>query len=557
MRILRDTVGKCDMKTFHVTNISKGRRHVSYVIRVEDGEKIECSIPFCFYYNKDVEIYNSTILYMFETIRTAPCNRMQAENYKWIVDLEPDVDICKLRKGYQNLLLADGTGLDSHAIRMLGDASGKLKYVTIADLKGEELENIDRAEFDTDDSVVMVGENYLWNRIVGDIRLDFSHDGNRLYCLMLLIDHFKAKKVLTADCEKLEFKSYYGSTTDLYSCNFLYGDIGTSYVNARLDPGTYYDRLLHCGHYPPYKNLRKYLVAQYLQVKFGIEIFTEGTKREFFAANKINISGSPGIVEIVKSYKRQRKASGGLQLFDDFILALNTVDLTELRKVLVQTEEQACEFDALVAFAKAEYVSDRRTFDSIEIFDEGKLRRAFRDDAAFLDAVLSGMKRVRSGVLESAYRQPLGLTTREDWVPIDKIAEQARERDGLKGIAVEFSVEASVPFTLSIYYTTGNMAKFSAGLRVDAPVQKGRNNLNVNIPIGVLKKFRIDFGVKPGRVSISPIKIVGQKEIALDWCQFGFNDVESHQISEDGLLTVFSEGNDPYAVYQLPLNLLA
>lgn len=39
------------MKRFHVKDFSKGKRHVSYVIQIEDGNVIECSIPFCFYFN--------------------------------------------------------------------------------------------------------------------------------------------------------------------------------------------------------------------------------------------------------------------------------------------------------------------------------------------------------------------------------------------------------------------------------------------------------------------------------------------------------------------------
>ena len=545
------------MKRFHVKDFSKGKRHVSYVVQIENGNVVECSIPFCFYFNKDVQVFNSTVLYMFETIRTAPVNRRTASQYEWIVDIEPDVDVVALRKGYQNLLLADGTGLDSHAIRMLGEKSGKLRYVTIADLKGIELENINRGEFDTDDSVVMVGDNYLWNRFVGDILFDFSHDGNRLYSLMLLIDHFQAKKVLTADCEKLECKSYFGSTTDLYSCNFLYGDIGTSYVNARLDPSTYYDRLLNCGHYPPYKNLRKYLVAKFLQAKHGVEIFTPESERAFLAVNKINIAGKPGIVEIVKGYKQQKVASGGLQLFDDFILALNTIDLKALRQALVQTPEQGRELDALVAFAKEEYAADRKSFDGIEIFDEKKLKEAFGDDAEFFKAIQSGMKSVmdRSSRLDKPK-----LTSRDslqNWIPIEKIAAAAREADGLKSVVLEMDVESSAPFELAVYYTNGNSSDFLTRQHADVEVKKGRNVIDVEIPVGFLAKLRIDFGIAPGLLRVSRVTLRGDRTVELDWRRFAFHDVEARMVSDDGSVALFSKGNDPYAVYPEALNLQA
>lgn len=547
--------GGRDMKTFHVTNISKGRRHVSYVIRIEDGETVECSIPFCFYFNKDVEIYNSTILYMFETIRTAPRNRKLVDMYKWVVDLEPDVDVVALRKGYQNLLLADGTGLDSHAIRMLGDASGKLKYVTIADLKGIELENINREEFDTDDSVVMVGDNYLWNQSVGDVRLDFTHDGNRLYSLMLLIDHFKARKVLTADCGKVEDRTYLGATTNLYTCNFLYGDIGTSYVNARLDPSTYYDRLVNCGFYPPYKNLRKYLVAKYLQTKYGVQIFSAETERAFFAVNNINITGTPGIAQFVKDYKQRKLLPGGSQLFDSFILSLNTIDLAALRKELVHTSEQEREFDELVSFAQEEYARNRDSYDGIRLFDEAQLRETFGDDGEFLKAILSGMKHVTG--MSCAPRQLLveSKASTQNWVPIEKIAAMARKADGLADIVLEMTVEASAPFSLSVYYTNGNDHDFLACRHVDVAVKQGRNKLAAGIPVGFLAKLRIDFGVAPGLVRVSPVTMRGAKSVVLDWRKFAFHDVEARMISDDGSITLFSKGKDPYAVYSTPLNL--
>lgn len=545
------------MKRFHVKDFSKGKRHVSYVVQIENGNVVECSIPFCFYFNKDVQVFNSTVLYMFETIRTAPVNRRTASQYEWIVDIEPDVDVVALRKGYQNLLLADGTGLDSHAIRMLGEKSGKLRYVTIADLKGIELENINRGEFDTDDSVVMVGDNYLWNQSVGGVLLDFTHDGNRLYSIMLLIDHFQAGKVLTADCGKVEDKTYLGATTSLYTCNFLYGDIGTSYVNARLDPSTYYARLVNCGYYPPYKNLRKYLVAKYLQAKYGVNIFSPETEKAFFAVNNINITGTPGIAQFVKDYKQRKTLPGGSQLFDSFILALNAIDLAELRKALVHTPGQEREFDELVSFAQKEYAENRGSYESIQLFDEAKLRETFGDDEEFLKAILSVMGYVRGGSCKPRKALVDSEVSTHDWVPIEKIAALARKTDRLTNITLEMSIEASVPFSFSVYYTNGNDHDFLARQHVDVAVKRGRSELAVEIPVGFLAKLRVDFGVTPGLVRASPVTVRGCRSVVLDWRKFAFHGVEANMVSEDGFVTLFSTGKDPYAAYRGAVNLQA
>lgn len=391
-------MNKTEAKTFHVTEIKKAPRSLSYVVQIEAADgAVEVRIPFSLRFNKDVLIYNSGILYMFETIFKAPQNKKNAGRYRLQVDLEPDVDLTALRADYTNLLLADGTGLDSHAIRLLAGGCKCLKYATLVDLKGEELESIDPAEYDTDDSVLISGENYLRNRSIQDVRLDFSHDGNRLYLLMLLIDHFKARKVLTGDTEKNAIKSYYGTTTELFTCNFIYGDIGTAYVNAVMDPDRYFDRLLKCGFYPPFKNLRKYLTAKFLESRYGVRIFTPEREDAFFKVNKIDIADGPGLLEILKSYKKQKQVGTGLQLFDVYLLTLNAVDAAALRKRLVHNPEQGKVFDAAMQFARQEYEADKKALDGFKLFDFARLKEAFGDekDAPFYQEVYRNLRRLQ------------------------------------------------------------------------------------------------------------------------------------------------------------------
>ncbi len=383
-------------KIFHVTNIQKSSRRLSYVIQIENKGLVEDRVPFRLDFNKDVKIYNSTILYMFESMFDAPQNRKIKWKYELVVDLEPDVDIADLRSGYSNLLLADGTGLDSHAIRLLADGCRSLRYATLVDLKAAEIESIDRSEYDTDDSVLITGENYLRHRSMQDVRLDFTHDGNRLYLLMLLIDHFQAYKVMTGDTEKLAVKSFFGKTTDLYTCNFLYGDIGTAYVNAILDPARYFDRLLKCGFFPHFKNLRKYLTAKYLEVRYGVRIFTPELEKLFLEVNRIDIAGKHNFLEILDSYKKQKMVSTGLQLFDVYVITLSAIDESELRRTFVHSPEQDRVFDGVMRLVREEYAASRLELEGVRLFDFSRLRQAFGDakSASFYETVRRKMMKI-------------------------------------------------------------------------------------------------------------------------------------------------------------------
>ena len=74
-----------DAKTFRVTEIKKEARALSYVVQIESADgAVEVRMPFSLRFNKDVLIYNSSILYMFETIFNAPQNKKT-----------PDATVCK------------------------------------------------------------------------------------------------------------------------------------------------------------------------------------------------------------------------------------------------------------------------------------------------------------------------------------------------------------------------------------------------------------------------------------------------------------------------------
>ena len=86
-------------------------------------------------------------------------------------------------------------------------------------------------------------------------------------------------------------------------------------------------------------------------------------------------------------------------------------------------------------------------------------------------------------------------------------------------------------------------------------MKKGRNVVDVKIPVGFLAKLRIDFGVTPGLLRVSPVTLRGNRTVVLDWREFAFHDVADRMVSDDGSLSLFSKGNDPYAAYPEELNL--
>lgn len=371
---------EADKKIFHVTGFDIGCQYLYYTIQIESARGVETRVPFKLYFNKPVKIFRSSIIYMFETIFNAPQNVRMHGCYDLKIDLSPDLDVEKVRQQYTRVLLADGTGLDSHAIRLLGKESKSLRFVTIQDLKSVELENISRAEYDTEDSVIMSGEGFLKNRKVGDILLDFSHDGNRLYLLMLLLDHFEAKKVLTADCEKIAIKSYYGNTTDIYTCNFLYGDFGTLAVNAVLDKANFINRIMDCGHFPPFKNLRKYLVAKFLEKRLKVEIFSPKEEDLFFERNEIDIAGKINICDVLLGYKRLQQTVGGLLLLDSYVISLKAINRVALKKRLVHNRDQQVAFDKMCDLVDAEYKASKQRLKGIRLFDLAKLQCTFNGD---------------------------------------------------------------------------------------------------------------------------------------------------------------------------------
>lgn len=116
----------------------------------------------------------------------------------------------------------------------------------------------------------------------------------------------------------------------------------------------------------------------------------------------------------------------------------------------------------------------------------------------------------------------------------------------VRGIEASFDVKAERYFWCSLYYREQENGPFR---HVDARVYPGEAHVSLIIPAARVVQFRIDYGVAPGHVETSPVRLSGSKDEILEWKDFTtFNDIRKHDILANGWLAVDSQGGDPYAV---------
>lgn len=119
------------------------------------------------------------------------------------------------------------------------------------------------------------------------------------------------------------------------------------------------------------------------------------------------------------------------------------------------------------------------------------------------------------------------------------------------GVMLSADVVAERPFVAEIFYCTHKDGKFGHGNMHLATIRRGVSRLEVLLGADSIARLRFDCGVKPGRVVLSNVRLVGREVVSLDAGDFAFSpDVERHDRMEDGALLVESEKKDPYIVYK-------
>lgn len=119
-----------------------------------------------------------------------------------------------------------------------------------------------------------------------------------------------------------------------------------------------------------------------------------------------------------------------------------------------------------------------------------------------------------------------------------------------RGIVFSADVEAEKHFVAQVYYCENPTDRFSPDRFVSAPVPRGRSKLWMLVPAKTIARFRFDFGIEPGTVSVSRMRLSGRNPAALDADGFSsFNDVDESGVPEPGSLRIVSGKKDPFAVY--------
>ena len=117
------------------------------------------------------------------------------------------------------------------------------------------------------------------------------------------------------------------------------------------------------------------------------------------------------------------------------------------------------------------------------------------------------------------------------------------------GILLSADATAETPFRAEIFWRETAEEPFAPGQSVSVPVDSPSLRTGVFLPADRLAGIRIDFGCRPGTVSLSNIRLAGTVLENLPADAFSFSpDVESHSVSGGGTLRIFSQRDDPYAV---------
>lgn len=117
-------------------------------------------------------------------------------------------------------------------------------------------------------------------------------------------------------------------------------------------------------------------------------------------------------------------------------------------------------------------------------------------------------------------------------------------------IYVTFEAQNERKVNYSIYYAEDAKDNFSSERIVRQMVLAGSHRVDVVLPIDKIARLRLDFGVKPGTLFISDLRLEGDKTLNFnDFNKYKFSKhVEEHELTKSGGVRITSEQNDPYMI---------
>ncbi|MBP5343790.1 MAG: hypothetical protein J6Y85_01775 [Alphaproteobacteria bacterium] len=125
-----------------------------------------------------------------------------------------------------------------------------------------------------------------------------------------------------------------------------------------------------------------------------------------------------------------------------------------------------------------------------------------------------------------------------------------------KNIYVSFNQGTDTDVKYQVFYTLSEEENFNESHSVRSQAEAMDSEVKIHIPETHISKFRLDPGTAPGQVTISNLKLLGDKEIELDdFNEFRYSPDVEDKIIENNKITIISNKRDPYMVYLQPFNL--
>ena len=126
-----------------------------------------------------------------------------------------------------------------------------------------------------------------------------------------------------------------------------------------------------------------------------------------------------------------------------------------------------------------------------------------------------------------------------------------------KGVLVSFTSQAAQPIDYQVFYTASPDRSFNPEEKVTQNIKAGKQQVNILISSAKVLRFRLDLGQFPQEVTLSDLKVIGDRTVAMD----KLSDFILHQIDsskQDGkFFQLTSNQPDPYIIYKSPVNLQA
>lgn len=115
---------------------------------------------------------------------------------------------------------------------------------------------------------------------------------------------------------------------------------------------------------------------------------------------------------------------------------------------------------------------------------------------------------------------------------------------------VSFQSNVQKDTLYQVFYTRKTTDSFNEKMSVKKLVKAGQHEVEINLPIHKMAKFRLDFGISPGKVEISDLKIGGRSVVQFDdFSKFSFKNITKPKM-EKNKLSFDCAHRDPYIIYK-------